>query len=280
MGWREEFNKADISMDPPGYWWAVFGPSVVLSVLMSVIATGFTSIAQYGWGAIVFAGVGAACVIMFAASALMVSWRYFNPLPNQPATPSESREVSTQDISSRLAEAERGIAQNKAGLQEVRTKAEMSTQDISGRLAGAERGVAQNKAGLEELRTKAAMLTRSLRARDAQSIIKEADQVVMSTSKKLLEEAYPDEAAWADDYAAWEKTMSRIDNLMSQWTQQHHVPFLDIRSKDFEAGAPPPQQIKSDANATRYKTARLAQSSYADKREGLFGYFAAIIGDV
>src|SRR5580704_12320482 len=248
MGWREEFNKADISMDPPGYWWAVFGPSVVLSVLMSVIATGFTSIAQYGWGAIVFAGVGAACVIMFAASALMVSWRYFNPLPNQPATPSESREVSTQDISSRLAEAERGIAQNKAGL--------------------------------EELRTKAAMLTRSLRARDAQSIIKEADQVVMSTSKKLLEEAYPDEAAWADDYAAWEKTMSRIDNLMSQWTQQHHVPFLDIRSKDFEAGAPPPQQIKSDANATRYNTARLAQSSYADKREGLFGFFAAIIGDV
>jgi hypothetical protein len=267
-------------MDPLGYWWTVFGPIGVLSVLMSGIATGFTSIAQYGLGAIVFAGVGAACVIMFAASALMVSWRYFSPLQKQPAIPSEGQDVTTQDTSSRLAEAERGIAQNKAGLQEVRTKAEMSTQDISGRLAGAEHGIAQNKAGLEELRTKAAMLTRSLRARDAQSIIKEADQVVMSTSKKLLEEAYPDEAAWADDYAAWEKAMSRIDNLMSQWTQQHHVPFLDIRSKDFEAGAPPPQQIKSDANATRYNTARLAQSSYADKREGLFGYFAVIIGDV
>jgi hypothetical protein len=39
------------------------------------------------------------------------------------------------------------------------------------------------------------MLTRSLRAGDARSTIKEADQVVMSTSKKLLEEAYPDEAA-------------------------------------------------------------------------------------
>jgi hypothetical protein len=67
---------------------------------------------------------------------------------------------------------------------------------------------------------------------------------------------------------------------MSQWTDQHHVPFLDIRSKDVEASPPPPQQIKSDANATRYKTAWLAQSSYADKREGLFGYFTAIIGDV
>jgi hypothetical protein len=124
------------------------------------------------------------------------------------------------------------------------------------------------------------MLTRSLRARDAQSIIKEADQVIMSTYKKLLEEVYPDEASWADDYAAWEKAMSRIDNLMSQWTQQHHEPFLDIRLKDFEASAPPPQQIKSDANATRYKTAWLAQSSYANRREGLFGYFAAIIGDL
>jgi hypothetical protein len=248
MDRREEFKKIDISLDRLGYWWTVFGPIGVLSVLMSGIATGFTSIAQYGWGAIVFAGVGAACVVMFSASALMVSWRYFEPLPNQPATPGEGQEVSTQDMSSRLAEAERGIAQNKASLEEVRTKA--------------------------------AMLTRSLRARDAQSIIKEADQVVMSTYKKLLEGAYPDEATWADDYAAWEKAMSRIDNLMSQWTQQHHEPFLDIRLKDFEAGAPPPQQIKSDVNARRYKTAWLAQSSYASRREGLFGYFAAIIGDV
>ena len=235
-------------VDRLGYWWAVFGPIGVLSILMSGIATGFTSLAQYGWGAIVFSGVGAACVIMFAAAALMVSWRYFNPLSKQPATPGEGQEGSTQDVSSRLAEAERGIAQNKASL--------------------------------EELRTKSAMLTRSLRARDAQSIIKEADQVIMTTYKKLLQGVYPDEASWADDYAVWEKAMSRIDNLMSQWTQQHHEPFLDIRSNELEAGAPPPQHIKSDVNAIRYKTARLAQSRYADKREGLFGYFAAIIGDV
>jgi hypothetical protein len=280
MGWREEFNKTDISADRLGYWWTIFGPAAALSILMSGIAAGFTSITQYGWGAIIFAGVGAACVIMFAASAFMVSWRYLNAVSNQPETPRESREVSTPDISNRLAEIERGIAQNKAGLGELRTKAEASAQDISSRLAEVERGIAQNKAGLEEVRTKATLLTRSLRARDAQSMIREADQVVMSTSKKLLGEAYPDEAAWVDDYAAWEKAMTRIDDLMSQWTHQHHVPFLNTRLKDSEASAPPPPQIKSDANAARYKTAWLAQSSYADKREGLFGYFVAIIGDV
>jgi hypothetical protein len=280
MGWREEFNKTDISADRLGYWWTIFGPMAMLSILMSGIAAGFTSISQYGWGAIIFAGVGAACAIVFAASAFMVSWRYLNPISNLPPTPSESRNVSTQDISPRLAEIERGITQNKAGLGELRTKAEASTQDISSRLAEIERGIAQNKAGLEEVRTKAALLTRSLRARDAQSIIKEADQVVMSTHKKLVEEAYPDEAAWADDYATWEKAMSRIDDLMLQWTHQHHVPFLNTRLRDSEASAPPPPHIKSEANATRYKMAWLAQSGYADKREGLFGYFAAIIGDV
>jgi chromosome segregation ATPase len=256
-----------------------------------------SGIVQYGWGAFVFAGVAAVCLIIFAASILMVSWRYFNPLANQSATPSEGHEASTQDISRRLAEnkagleelrtstrdisrrlaeAERGIAQNKAGLEELRT----STHDISRRFAEAERGIAQHKAGLEEVRTKAAMVTRSLRARDARSIVEEADQVVMSSYKKLLEDAHPDEAAWADDYAAWEKAMSRIDTVMSQWTQQHHEPFLDIRSKDLEGSAPPPQHIESDANATRYKTAWVAQLRYADRREGLFGYFAAIIGDV
>ena len=65
----------------------------------------------------------------------------------------------------------------------------------------------------------------------------------MSTYKKLLEEVYPDEASWADDYAVREKAMGRIDNLMSQWTQQHHKPFLDIRSKEFEDSAPPPQKL-------------------------------------
>ena len=57
MNWREELEKSEISLDRLGYWWTVFGPIAVLSVLMSGIATGFSSIAQYGWGAIVFAGV-------------------------------------------------------------------------------------------------------------------------------------------------------------------------------------------------------------------------------
>src|SRR5262249_28632 len=131
-------------------------------------------------------------------------------------------EVSVREVTIRVIEAERAIAQNKAGLEELRTKAEASTQDISRRLPQADPGIAQNNAGLGELRTKATMLTRSLRARDAQSTIKEADQVVMSAYKKLLEGDYPDEATWADDYVAWEKAMSRIDELMSQWTHEHH----------------------------------------------------------
>jgi hypothetical protein len=251
MAWRDRFKKADISVDRLGYWWAVFGPSGVLSVLMSWIATGFTPIARYGWGAIVFAGVGAACIIMIAASALMVSWRYFNPIPKQPATSREKgQEAPPPDT-------------------------------ILNRFVEAERGIAQNKANLRELRTEVAMLTASLRARDAEFIVKEADQVIMRTANKLLEGAYPDDAAWAADYAVWELAINRIDGIMSRWAQQPHKPFLNF--EDLKLGAPPPptqSNIKSDINLTRYKIVWLARQSYTDRRDGIFIFFASKAGEL
>jgi hypothetical protein len=228
-------------------WAAFFG---LVSAAMSWVANYITPLHQYGWGAAVFAGVGAACVITLVASGTLVAWRYFNPLPERPVALSQGQEAPLDDVLNRVAETERGIAQNKASL--------------------------------DELRTEVAMLSMSLRARDAESIIKEADQVIVFTAKKLLEGSYPDEAAWADDYAIWEKAMSRIDNLMPRWAQQHHKPFLDIRLKDFEAGAPPPQQsnIKSDTNVMRYKTVWLAQQSYANRREDILQFFASKAGEL
>lgn len=214
-------------------------------LLMSWAATGFPTIAQYGWGAIIFAGVGAACGFMIAASALMVSWRYFKPLTKQPATSSEKgqEEPALDDISFRLAEAERIIDQNKADLGQLRTRVEM--------------------------------LTKSLCARDAESIIKEADKIIMPISERLLKEPYPDEAAWAVDYAVWEGAMKQIDTVWLQW-QPHETPFLNIRQTDLErAPAPPPQNpVQSYVNVTRYKKMCLAQQRYADVRDGIFQYFS------
>jgi hypothetical protein len=123
-------------------------------------------------------------------------------------------------------------------------------------------------------------LTDSLRARDAESIIKEADHVIMATSGRLLEEPYTDETAWADDYVVWKTAVSRVDGLMSQW--QHDAPFLDNRSNDLEdAPAPPPQSnIKSDANVRRYKIAWRTQQSYVNRREDILQYFFFKAGEL
>lgn len=51
-----------------------------------LVASYITPIYQYGWGAVVFAGIGFACAITIVASGALVAWRYFNPLPKQPAT--------------------------------------------------------------------------------------------------------------------------------------------------------------------------------------------------
>jgi hypothetical protein len=180
-------------------WATFFG---LVAAFMSWVASYITPIYQYGWGAAVFAGVGFACIVTLVISCALVAWRYFNPLPEQPVTSREKcQEAPPADA-------------------------------LLNRFAEAERGIAQNKVGLDELRTRVAMLTRSLRARDAEYIIKEADQVIMSTSKKLLNEPYSDESSWAADYAVWETAIRRIDGIMSEWTPNHR-PILSGKDSHY-----------------------------------------------
>jgi hypothetical protein len=77
---QKRFPALDKSIDRFGYWWAVFGPGGILTVLGGWVANGIKPISDLGWGAVVFVGLGAACILMLVASALLVAYRYFNPL--------------------------------------------------------------------------------------------------------------------------------------------------------------------------------------------------------
>ena len=59
------------------YFYAFF---VLVSAAMSGVASYITPIAQYGWGAVVFAGIGMACVITLAGSGAVAAWRFFKPI--------------------------------------------------------------------------------------------------------------------------------------------------------------------------------------------------------
>jgi hypothetical protein len=75
--------------------------------------------------------------------------------------------------------------------------------------------------------------------------------------------------------------MKRVDGIMSHWSQQPHKPFLDF--EDLKLGAPPPlaqSNMNSDINVTRYKIVWLAQQSYANRRDGIFIFFASKSGDL
>jgi hypothetical protein len=94
-----------------------------------------------------------------------------------------------------------------------------------------------------------ALLRHSLAIRDDDSKIREADQIIMRTAMNLLDGSYPNEAAWATDYEAWELAMRRIDSLVPKWVPQSHVPFLDLKYLERGAPPPPPQSnITSDTN--------------------------------
>jgi hypothetical protein len=62
-------------------YWAAF--IALVSAPMSWAASYIAPIAQYGWGAVVFAGVGAACVITLVVCGALVTWRYLHPLQKQ-----------------------------------------------------------------------------------------------------------------------------------------------------------------------------------------------------
>jgi hypothetical protein len=79
--WLTIFQKTDENINRIVYWVAFFG---LVAAVMSWVATYITPLYQYGWGAVVFAGVGAACAIMFVVSGTLVAWRYFHPLPKRP----------------------------------------------------------------------------------------------------------------------------------------------------------------------------------------------------
>jgi hypothetical protein len=126
------------------------------------------------------------------------------------------------------------------------------------------------------------ILSTSLRARDAEAIIKEADEVAMTVSKKLMTGGYPDEAAWTADYTIWRDAIARIDGVVSSW-QDHHRPYLAIGLKELEAGAPtpPPESNVTSSNGVMwYKTVWLVQQSYSNHRESMRRYFHAKAGEL
>jgi len=256
------FQKIDENINRTVYWIAFLG---LVSAAMSWAATYITPLYQYGFGAVVFAGVGAACVIALVVSCILVAWRYFHPLPKQPTRPSEGQGEPTLDnvLSRRLIEIDQDITQNKANIEQLRAETDKLKE--------------RAESDRQQIGFAIDMLSTALRARDAESKVKEADQIIMSISKRLLNEAYPDESAWAADYAAWEAAIKRIDSIISEWTQRNK-PFLDIRLRDFELGAPalPSQSnIKSDANVMHYKTVWLVQRRYANERENIFIFFTS-----
>lgn len=79
-------------------WVTFFG---IVSTAMSVVVSYIAPISQYGWGAVVFVGIGMACVITLAASGAFATWRYFNPIQQQPAI-SECHEAAAMPSPPRI----------------------------------------------------------------------------------------------------------------------------------------------------------------------------------
>jgi hypothetical protein len=161
---------------------------------------------------------------------------------------------------------------------------EARIEALSGKIDSSSTNLADIKSEVENTETQMVrgyqLLSRVLHARDAETMLKEADKTILLKGKKLLDPTdadYTDDDAWAQDFAAWKIALDKIDDIAERWIPTHRR-FLDIRLPDYEAGGPAPPShitVKSDVNMVRYKTIWLAHLSYVNRRDGILAYFAS-----
>jgi hypothetical protein len=87
---KQHFPAIDRFADRFGYWGAFFA---AIWFAMSWIASSISGLAQFGWGAVVFAGLAVACLTALSVSVSLALYRYFNPLP--PTSPPPPKPISS-----------------------------------------------------------------------------------------------------------------------------------------------------------------------------------------
>jgi hypothetical protein len=298
LHWIKRFPAVSQAVEVSVAWVTFFG---LVAGAMTWVATSITGLYQYGWGAVVFAGTGVACVIILVISAAIAASRYFNPLPAASGAKSNnipldalrmSLNEQIQELASKIDEFEIRATALDAKIDKQATEQLKINRTLDGMFGTIDGKVEDQSKDIQQLAArvqsdcrqsvlKFEMLTTALRARDAETILKEADKVISSFGPKLIRASaidYPDQKIWLAGYGTWNEAMAKIDNLLVQWFD-HQKPFLDIRRRDYEnSSETPPNSIKTDDTIMPYKTVCLAQPQYEKQRENMFAYFSAKAG--
>jgi hypothetical protein len=287
---RKRFPTVDKAIDRFGYWWAVFGPGGILSVLGSWAANSIKPISDLGWGAVAFVGVGVACIIMLVSSFCLIAWRYFNPLGPVEGGKVKIENPNTGQFVDLVEHIDRLETESKKR-QETSLNASLALQGMLGKLEDKIERLGNDltqlrdktESDMRSARDSSLIITRSLRARDAESMISKSDAIIMELAPSLIRadsERFDGPGSWSLNFNTWNDAVHQIDSVVCQW-QQHFKPFLDLRTKDYEScHRNAPDNIMSNETATKYKTLCLVHSRYLSERSPIFTYFSTKAADI
>jgi hypothetical protein len=227
------------------YWTTFLG---LVGAAMTWLFDHLTAISQYGWAAVGLAAIAATCFVLLVTSACLVAWRYFRPLSPVSTVPA----TGTVDLDSLQAAWGRNdveefreaatllqitVAQHQNKLAEqanTNTKLDGMLGTLDGAIEDVRKEIRTLAARVEADHRAAEMLARSLRARDAESIISEVDEIVSRLVPKLIAATEPEfvgPGAWFIQYKAWSAAMAQIDNVVCQWQDNFTPTVLDSSSK-------------------------------------------------
>lgn len=271
-------TKIDPSVQKISGWFTFIAG---VGAFLSWVASHFLPLSPYGWGAFVFAGLAAACVLSLVISVGLIAWRFFNPLSSTTVPIETSGSAPWKaDIESMGRAVEQYIDATSDKLNNNLAnalKAAPWKADID-RQAAAQAVIS---AGLGQLDRKFGFFIKAIRAGDAKrDVLVPNDKIAMALGKRLAEAKaadYPDPRAWFSDHQQWQTALRAIDRLVANWASAErydgYAPFFNPEPRHFQHSPMPPENIRIDDMIIPFKMVWYAESSYARQRDGIFAFF-------
>ena len=222
----------------------------LVSALGTWAASTIEPVSNLGWGAVVFAGVGAACVLLILTAVNLFAWRYFKPLPASENPVLITTQPSTQSDTQVIPLGEDRLARGEIdGLKET---IQFQIKRIND-LIEYER---QQRRNFQEL------ISNVLRARDAEQLLKNYSGRAEILYEKLRradphDYAGPDE--WANEFGEWQSNMYDFWRTADGWVKHLPDPFRPETKKLGAVNPPDSIIITPFENQHRYRTMVVVQ---------------------
>lgn len=224
------------------------------------------SISQHGWGAVLFVGLGAICVVVLVISAGAVAWRLFNPLPQSRGPRDERSSVEAEEFAKIWAK----LSDQSATMYKLLNEySDMHSKEVARTDEKIEEATAKIREFYEYARRDNEALAQrvfALRAFNELSALKREIDRLASLLERPLKATIGerDWSNWDDRFARYQKAVHRFSDISRAYypNEADGLTHLNPNLYRVAVGDFAPENFPSPQTAHDFKSYRQMQSAF------------------